>query len=141
MIEDWEQSRDPPKLCYDNQIVTDVMIASDELLKQVLFNVLDNALEASAAEISVRVAQEQDVLSLTIRDTGPGFPADMLSELGRPYQSTKGEPGHGLGLFLVVNVLRKLGGRVTASNRPEGGALLELRIPLAALAVETGVGR
>ncbi len=140
VIEDWEQSRDPPKLRYDNQIVSDVMIASDALLKQVLFNVLDNALEASADDISVRVAQEQGVLSLTIRDTGSGFSDDMLSELGRPYQSTKGHPGRGLGLFLVVNVLRKLGGRITASNMPAGGAEVELRIPLSAIAVDTALG-
>ena len=141
VIEDWEQSRDPPKLQYDNQIVSDVMIVSDALLKQVMFNVLDNALEASPTEISVRVGQEQDLLSLTIRDTGPGFPRDMLVELGRPYQSTKGHPGRGLGLFLVVNVLRKLGGRVTAANLPTGGAVVELRIPLAALSVDLNVGR
>ena len=118
-----------------------MIIASDDLLRQVLFNVLDNALEASPAEIGLCVAQEGEVLCLTIRDTGPGFAGNMLQELGRPYQSTKEAPGHGLGLFLVVNVIRKLGGHVMASNRPEGGAIVELRIPLSALAVEVGIGR
>jgi two-component system sensor histidine kinase RegB len=64
----------------------------------------------------------------------------MLSEFGKPYQSTKGQPGRGLGLFLVVNVLRKLGGSVTASNLPGGGAMVELRIPIAALSVEGSHG-
>ena len=138
VMDEWEQSRYPPKLVYDNRLASDVLIASDALLKQVLFNVLDNALEASPAEIHVMVTQEQDVMSIAVRDTGPGFPADMLSDIGRPYQSTKGHPGRGLGLFLVVNVMRKLGGRLIASNLPGIGAVVELRIPISALSVEVG---
>ncbi|RYF29799.1 MAG: HAMP domain-containing histidine kinase, partial [Comamonadaceae bacterium] len=53
-----------------------------------------------------------------------------------PYQSTKGRPGGGLGLFLVVNVARTLGGTVTAENRPAGGALVTITLPLAAIALE-----
>jgi len=141
VIADWDQSRDPPNLRYDNRLDTDVMIVFDALLKQVLFNVLDNALEASPGEIRVAVAEEQDVLTITVRDTGPGFPAEILRELGKPYQSTKGVPGRGLGLFLVMNVLRKLGGLVIASNAPAGGAAVELRIPIHALSVDASHAR
>jgi len=73
---------------------------------------------------------------IAVRDTGPGFSPDMLAEFGKPYISTKGQPGSGLGLFLVVNVLRKLGGKVSAINVPNGGAIVELRLPVAALSVE-----
>ena len=45
-----------------------------------------------------------------------------LDTLGKPYRSTKGRPGGGLGLFLVSNVVRKLGGRLAAENREGGGA-------------------
>jgi two-component system sensor histidine kinase RegB len=140
-IGDWEQSRDPPSLTYDNVIESDMTIASDELLRQVIFNVLDNALEASADEIHVSVAQEDDMLQVTVSDSGPGFSKEMLADLGRPYRSTKGRPGRGLGLFLVCNVLRKLGGRVDVSNRPAGGAMVQLRIPTASLSVEAAHGR
>jgi two-component system sensor histidine kinase RegB len=136
VIEDWERSRDPAVLAYDNRIESDVLIASDGLLKQVMFNILDNAYEASPTAIRVQVAQERDELSITVRDSGPGFPDTMLAQLGTPYLSTKGAPGHGLGLFLVMNVLRKLGGRLMISNLPEGGALVALSIPLAALSVD-----
>ena len=60
----------------------------------------------------------------------------MLAQLGKPYQSSKGRPGGGLGLFLVVNVARTLGGSVSARNRPEGGAAVTLRLPLAAITLE-----
>jgi two-component system sensor histidine kinase RegB len=59
----------------------------------------------------------------------------MLAQFGKPYQSSKGKPGGGLGLFLVVNVVRKLGGSVIAANRPEGGASVTLKLPLSALAL------
>ena len=59
----------------------------------------------------------------------------MLSQLGSPYQSSKGRAGRGLGLFLVVNVMRKLGGSVTARNLPQGGAQVALALPLAALEI------
>ena len=71
---------------------------------------------------------------LRVQDEGPGFAPAMLERFGKPYQSSKGRPGGGLGLFLSVNVARSLGGRITARNRPEGGAEVEIRLPLAALA-------
>jgi two-component system sensor histidine kinase RegB len=48
----------------------------------------------------------------------------MLASIGRPYNSTKGRDGGGLGLFLVVNVVRKLGGRVDVKNRTARGAMV-----------------
>jgi two-component system sensor histidine kinase RegB len=59
----------------------------------------------------------------------------MLANFGKPYQSSKGRAGGGLGLFLVVNVARTLGGAVAATNRPEGGAEVRLTLPLSAIAL------
>ena len=47
---------------------------------------------------------------MRVRDDGPGFAPEMLAQFGKPYQSSKGRPGGGLGLFLSVNVARTLGG-------------------------------
>ncbi|MDQ0468609.1 ATP-binding protein [Labrys wisconsinensis] len=136
VVRDWSRSRGPTKLYYTNRLETDFVIASDALLKQILVNVLDNACEASPHWISVDAAEEDDVMVIAVHDAGPGFSPEMLAEFGKPYRSTKGQPGRGLGLFLVVNVLRKLGGRAVAANLPLGGASVELRLPIAALAVE-----
>lgn len=110
-------------------------IVFDSALRQVLFNVLENAREVSPAWGSLSVRCDATLLQLSVRDRGPGFAPEMLARLGKPYHSSKGRPGGGLGLFLVVNVLRKLGGTVQASNPATGGALVTLTLPLATLAL------
>jgi two-component system sensor histidine kinase RegB len=111
-------------------------MVSDSAVKQMICNVLDNALEASPHWLRLEVAQDADALTLTVTDAGPGFPPAMLKQFGKPYQSSKGRPGGGLGLFLVVNVARTLGGRVAVRNRPEGGAIVSIALPLAAVVLE-----
>ena len=136
VVEDWEDSRNPARFEYNNRLDNDFVIASDVLLQQILYNVLDNAFEASPAWVGIDISQDNDMLSIAVRDAGPGFAPDMLAEFGKPYRSTKQKPGSGLGLFLVVNVLRKLGGQATATNVPTGGAIVELRLPISALSIE-----
>ena len=72
---------------------------------------LDNAYEVSRDWVELVAEREGDNLVLSISDRGPGFAPEMLAQLGKPYHSSKGRAGGGLGLFLVVNVVRKLGGR------------------------------
>src|SRR3546814_8336616 len=74
------------------------------------------------AWVGFMVNGDGESLLLTIRDHGGGFAPEMLMQIGKPYQSSKGRPGGGLGLFLVVNVVRKFGGRVSARNHPDGSA-------------------
>jgi hypothetical protein len=129
-----------PVLAFDyrNGLVQDLPVAFDSTLKQMLFNVLDNALEASPHWLSLEAERDGDTLVLSVADAGPGFAPGMLENFGKPYQSTKRQPGHGLGLFLVVNVSRTLGGTVAASNLPQGGALVRLTLPLAAVTLGEG---
>lgn len=111
-------------------------IVSDVALRQVLFNVLENARDVSPEWIGLSVACAEGQLRVAVRDRGPGFSPDMLAHFGKPYHSSKGRPGGGLGLFLVVNVLRKLGGHAEARNMPGGGATVTLTLPITALAIE-----
>jgi two-component system sensor histidine kinase RegB len=111
-------------------------MVSDSALKQMIHNVLDNALEASPAWVRLVVSRDAESLTLSVTDRGPGFALEMLAQFGKPYQSSKGRAGGGLGLFLVVNVARTLGGRVTARNRLEGGAVVTLSLPLSAITLE-----
>jgi len=122
---------------YANHFGEDLSMVSDSAFKQTICNVLDNALEASPQYVALEATRSGDTLVITVTDTGRGFAPRMLAQLGKPYQSSKGRPGGGLGLFLVVNVLRTLGGSVTAANRPGGiGAIVTMRLPLAAIALD-----
>ncbi len=81
-------------------------------------------------------------MRLAVRDAGPGFAEETLARFGKPYNSTKGRPGGGLGLFLSVNVARSLGGSIRAANL-ERGAEVVLELPLSSLALQEdapGVG-
>ncbi|MFJ9449042.1 ATP-binding protein [Herbaspirillum sp. NPDC101397] len=125
---------------YQNHIEQDMPVAFDSALKQMICNVLDNALEASPRWLSFTAVRDGDELVLSVDDTGPGFVPSMLDQIGKPYQSTKAKTGGGLGLFFVVNVARKLGGAVTAHNRAENGhvagATVRLTLPLSAISLE-----
>jgi len=136
VVREWRGLRGPATLDYRNRIDPDVAIVSDLLLKQIIGNVLDNALEASPQWVGIEVSRDAETLHMTVRDHGPGFRPDILARVGQPYQSTKGRPGGGLGLFLAGTVLRKLGGSVSAANPPDGGAVVELRLPIGALEIE-----
>jgi two-component system, sensor histidine kinase RegB len=133
LAKEWRSSRPIASFVYDNRIQRDHPVVFDSALKQTIFNVLDNALEASPHWVSLEATCESDTLKLLITDTGPGFAPTMLTQFGKPYQSSKGRPGSGLGLFLVVNVVRKLGGTVTVRNREEGGAAVQITLPLASI--------
>jgi two-component system sensor histidine kinase RegB len=136
LIGQWRQLHPATTFVYDNRFGQDAPMVSEATLKQMIFNVLDNAHEASPAWVGLAVERERDALVLTVTDQGPGFTPAMLAQVGKPYQSTKGRPGKGLGLFLSVNVARTLGGEFTAGNRPDRGAIVRITLPLAVLALD-----
>ncbi len=140
LAHEWRGSRPVHGFAYYNRIGDDLPVVFDETLKQMICNVLDNALEASPQWVGMEAARQDGELLLRVTDQGPGFDPAILAQLGKPYNSTKGRPGSGLGLFLVVNVARTLGGTVSARNRQEGsgeagGAEVVIRLPLSAIAL------
>ena len=68
---------------------------------------------------------------LTVRDTGPGMTAEQLQRVGKPFYTTK-KPGEGVGLGLAISsgIVTDLGGRLTARNAEEGGAVFEMQLPI-----------
>lgn len=133
LVAQWRATRPAGAFDYDNRFGEDLPIVSDTALKQMICNVLDNAREASPPWVGLEVLHDGDTLVLKVSDAGPGFADGMLAKLGKPYQSSKGQPGRGLGLFLSVNVARTLGGNIAAANRPQGGAVVTMTLPLSAI--------
>jgi signal transduction histidine kinase len=103
-------------------------------LYQVVLNLMKNAIEATprGGRVDVRAQCENDHLVIAVTDTGPGIPPDVLPRLFEPFYTLKatGE-GTGLGLVISQDLIEKQGGTVVAANRPQGGAVFTVRIPLA----------
>ena len=135
IVADYRASLLPGTLDFDDRFGADATIVSDPALRQVIGNVIDNAIEVSPGTVTLTALREDDALVIEIADRGTGFAPEILATFGQPYRSTKGKPGGGLGLFLLVNVLRKLGGEASAENRLDGGARVRIVLPLAALAM------
>ncbi|MET3709999.1 two-component system sensor histidine kinase RegB [Sphingomonas trueperi] len=133
LVEGWPRN---DSVILDYRLGSDLPIVADRALGQSIVNLLDNAVEAGATRIRLSVGQDDDALVLSVRDDGRGFPEEILPRIGDPYNSSKGRQGAGLGLFLTHNVLRTLGGTLTARNCEAGGAEVLLRVPQAALALE-----
>ena len=106
-----------------------------DALKQILFNLVENAREAAGPEGSVDISWgvATGVVWLDVRDDGPGIPDEALPRLFDPFFTTKGAVhGVGLGLFIAEGLARRYGGRMEAQNRPDGrGARFRVEVPLA----------
>lgn len=102
-------------------------------LRQVLFNLLRNALDASprGGTITASFATDVDEVVLRIADEGPGIPAELQDRVFEPFFTTK-EPGRGtgLGLSIVHRIVTSHGGRVHAGNGSRG-AVLAVHLPIA----------
>ena len=102
-------------------------------LRQVVTNLLDNALRFTPAAGSVTLLLKTDGsgATLVVQDTGPGFGAGGAARVfERFYRADAGRSGSGLGLAVVRSLAEAHGGRVAANNAPGGGAVLEVWLPL-----------
>jgi two-component system sensor histidine kinase RegB len=133
LLAQWQARRNPALLDWRGIGQLNLQMAADNTVRQMLFNVLDNALDASPRYVQFCVQVRDESIEFVVRDQGEGFAPDILQNAGRPYNSSKGRAGGGLGLFLVFNVARSLGGQVQISNRPSGGAEVVITLPKASL--------
>ena len=114
-------------------------VADPRDLVTVVGNLIDNAIEAVASRslpaerwVSVSVRREADAFLIRVHDSGPGVDEAMahrIFERGYTTRRRRGRNGHGLGLALVQQVIRRRGGSISVEN--DGGAVFTARLPLA----------
>lgn len=91
---------------------------------------------AQTPRVEVRVRRTSDAtVVVDVRDSGPGFAADILAHVGEPF--LPGGEKLGLGLHAVHRIVHAHGGTVTAGNLPSGGALVSVELPLASVRIAT----
>jgi len=101
-------------------------------VSQALRSLITNAQDASppGATVLVLVRREDGILAITIRDRGPGIPAEVLERIGEPFFTTKAPGrGMGLGLYLARAVVEGVGGSLDIHTRPEDGTEVRVRLP------------
>jgi len=114
------------------------------LLQQALLNILINAEHAvidggreRRIDLASSTGDSPGHVSLTVRDTGPGIPPDVLPRIFDPFFTTKEVGrGTGLGLAITYGIVQEHGGTITASNALDGGAVFRLDLPSAELVVK-----
>jgi two-component system, OmpR family, sensor histidine kinase KdpD len=104
------------------------------LMQQVLTNLLLNATVHTppGTAVQLNAAVEANTLTLTVADNGPGLPPDALPLIFDKFYRAPAAPagGTGLGLAIVKGFVEAQGGQVKAENRPSGGAVFTIRLPL-----------
>jgi len=107
-----------------------------ERLRQVLTNLIDNAVKYSAAGdvVEVSARREGACVCISVSDDGPGIPEDqqrlIFEKFGRADVESDAKPGSGLGLFIARSIAEAHGGTLEVQSRREGGATFTLSLPL-----------
>ncbi|MCG3137963.1 MAG: Sensor protein ZraS [Phycisphaerae bacterium] len=99
-------------------------------MERAILNILLNAVEAAGTGGLVRIEAEQteaNTIALSISDSGPGVPPEIMERIFNPFFTTK-DRGTGMGLSIVHRVMDDHGGCVRVSNRAEGGACFTLEM-------------
>ena len=109
--------------------------ADREKMRQVLINLIENALDALAASpaprrVGIGVGTANGSALLRVTDSGPGVPADVLPHLFEPFYSRK-EAGTGLGLAIAKRTVDAHGGRIELASQADAGMTVRIELPLA----------
>ncbi len=133
VINQWRTHKPGAKLSFfiDPDVATEAKIIAERTLTHSIINILNNAAEASPAELGIEFHANWDLdyITIKIRDFGPGFPPELVEFAGKqPVVSKK--RGLGVGLFLTYSTINRLGGKINLYNSDSGGACVEITLPL-----------
>ena len=105
-----------------------------ERLRQVIQNLVDNAVKYSSAggEVRVSAGTENGRIRVDVKDEGPGIPVEdqklIFEKFGRSSVAGGAVPGTGLGLFIARSIVEAHGGWLDVSSAPEAGAIFTVAL-------------
>ena len=120
----------------DAEHLPPVMADADQL-KQVLINVLDNAVEATNEDGEIQITidtgcepDDRSMVVVRVQDTGRGMPQDVRERIFEPFYTTK-DDGTGLGLCIAAQIMARHGGRLVLESSTRRGTTFAVWIPIA----------
>jgi putative PEP-CTERM system histidine kinase len=129
------RSREPaPTLDCPDQAV--YVAADPERLAVAIEHAVRNGQDATSAggTVSIRLAQDRDQVVIQVADSGAGMSAEFIRDrLFRPFDSTKGSKGMGIGAYQVRDYVRSLRGDVSVASSPGAGTVFTITLPVAGL--------
>ena len=133
-LKGYDVRRDDIALRVDVAAAVPTVVTSAFQVQQVLLNLVTNAQDelrrsSGRREIVIGLAAGTDGCIIEVADSGRGIPPEVLPRLFEPFFTTK-DDGTGLGLAISAGIAEALGGRLTAANRAEGGAVFRLALPV-----------
>jgi signal transduction histidine kinase len=105
---------------------------SEDAVRQVLLNLVQNALDASPAggRVAVRVTVQAGRACIRVCDTGPGIPPALRERIFEPFFTTRPDRAGGLGLAITLRIVEEAGGAIEVDAAPGGGSEFRVELPL-----------
>jgi two-component system sporulation sensor kinase A len=116
--------------CEYNPLLTAEVRCDENQIRQVLINLIKNAIEAMphGGVIAVQIEDMGECIRISVRDQGKGIPKEYLSKLGEPFFSTK-ENGTGLGLMICYQLIKQHNGRIEFESEDNQGTTVHITLP------------
>lgn len=118
-------------------VIPEVVRADDKRLRQILINLLGNAIKFTAqGTVTLRVRYAREMARIDVQDTGPGLTADEIERIFEPFtrggaaggHSNTGAPGAGLGLTIARMLTALMGGELTVTSAPGAGSVFHVKL-------------
>lgn len=106
------------------------VLGDRQKLTQVMVNLVRNALQATEQwrHVAIEATRSNGRVVFAVEDEGPGVPAELREDIFKPFVSSKGEGGLGMGLYMAKLIVDSHQGEIAVLDRPQGGARFEVRL-------------
>ncbi|WP_338453319.1 ATP-binding protein [Niallia oryzisoli] len=110
------------------------IIGEKRVVQQALLNMMKNAVEAmpNGGELIITMKKHKNQHEIVIQDTGLGMDEVQMKRLGKPYFTTKGQKGTGLGLMVAYRVIQQLNGQIKVNSEKGKGTAFHVYLPCSA---------
>ncbi len=117
------------------------IVADRDRLSAVIEHLIQNAQEATAPDghVTVRMSGDGDWVLVEVQDNGCGMDAEFVAQrLFKPFDTTKGNAGMGIGVYESREFVHALGGKITVESAPRHGTLFRVKLPIKSAPARTG---